>query len=179
MRRTLPRSNPSVRSQSEIRTPSCPLLPSGRSVRVEDSKILPGSARIIRKGVVDGSVIRSAGIQINLHRRRPRRRSDRCRIATSGRRLSTAGAFIASGRRVSSRDKEPPLPRGSHAAASGSAATAGCRWTTSCCCDRWTGRGRSPQASTFRPRRPAHKQKHRSLKILHSRPILNGRISYS
>lgn len=69
--------------------------------------------------------------------------------------LGETDASIAGERRVSSRGTEPPLPRGSLATASGSAATAGCRWMTSCCCDRWTGLDRSPAISTSRSRHPA------------------------
>lgn len=72
-----------------------------------------------------------------------------------GRRLGETGASIVGGRRVSSLGTGPPLPRGSRATAPGSAATAGCRWTTSCCCDRLTGPSRSPAVAPSRSRRPA------------------------
>jgi len=92
--------------------------------------------------------IRSNGFQCRhsgrWHDRRPQERW-----------LGKTGASIASGRQVSSRGTEQPLPRGSLATASGSAAIAGCRRMTSCCCDRWINPDRSLATSTSRSRHPA------------------------
>lgn len=147
MRRTLPRSNPSSDQKLSSCTWDDPSV--SRIPRLPDSWITTKESR--RRSVIRSAEVQSTSLPSFWTSQRSPIGSAR---STSERRLGTAGTFIASGRRVSSRDKGPPLPRESRAAASESTATAGCRWTTSCCCDHWTSRGRSPLASTFRRQRP-------------------------
>lgn len=164
--------NPSIRSQSEIRSTRRRLL-SSSSPDDQSGPRIPGLPEDNPEGNCWRKSIRPNG---SVQRHRSGRRHDRRSSKREGW-LGETDASIAGERRVSSRGTGPPLPRGSLATASGSAATAGCRWMTSCYCDRRTDPGRWPAISTSRSRHPATTSNNIAVVRYHSIPSREWRVT--